>query len=166
MAKRIIVDENDRVIGAKSRDELDLAQDIYRVSSLWLTNSRGEVLLAQRSFKGRNGPGEWGPAVAGTVEEGETYEQSIYKEASEEIGLSGVVFSKSAKLRFEGQRNFFCQYFAAVVDKTLDEFTPHPDEVEQLQWVKPDELRADVKNKSSRYVPSMARLVELFLGNE
>ncbi len=44
----IVVDENDNVIGSKSRDEIDYSKDIYRVSCLWVTNPKGEVLLAQR----------------------------------------------------------------------------------------------------------------------
>jgi isopentenyldiphosphate isomerase len=81
MEKQVIVDESDNVIGAKIRSDI-LPDDIYRVSCLWLRNPSGEVLLAQRSFDKKNDPGRWGPAVAGTVSENETYEENIRKEIS------------------------------------------------------------------------------------
>ncbi|MFA6422790.1 MAG: NUDIX domain-containing protein, partial [Candidatus Buchananbacteria bacterium] len=86
MAKIIIVNENDEAIGHKERNELDFS-DIYRVSGLWITNLKGEILLAQRAFTKNHDPGKWGPAAAGTVEEGEDYETNILKEAEEELGL-------------------------------------------------------------------------------
>ena len=45
--KIIVVDENDKIIGHKNRGTLK-KEDIYRVSALWITNSRGEILLARR----------------------------------------------------------------------------------------------------------------------
>ncbi len=81
-----IVNEQDEIIGYKDRKDRNLV-DITRVSALWITNEDGEILLAQRGLNKTHSPGLWGPAVAGTVEEGETYESNIIKEAEEEIGL-------------------------------------------------------------------------------
>ena len=53
----IIVDEEDNIIGAKERGTLN-TKDIYRVSSLRIINSLGEILLAQRSFDKKNDPGK------------------------------------------------------------------------------------------------------------
>jgi len=95
--KRIIVDKNDRVIGAKESQDIDFLNEIYRVSALWLWNSSGEVLVAQRKKSKGNDAGKWGPSVAGTVEEGESYEQNIVKEVEEEIGVRGVEISLDKK---------------------------------------------------------------------
>ena len=46
-----IVDENDQVISHKVRSEVDYQNDIYRVAALWVTNSQGQVLIAQRPWK-------------------------------------------------------------------------------------------------------------------
>jgi isopentenyldiphosphate isomerase len=51
----ILVDENDAIIGAKKRSLVSMAiGDIYRITALWVTNSEGAILLAQRSFSKRN----------------------------------------------------------------------------------------------------------------
>ncbi len=65
--KIIIVDENDNIIGSKDFDKMK-PSDVYRVSSLWITNSKGETLLAKRAFNKLHSPGKWGTAVSGTVE--------------------------------------------------------------------------------------------------
>lgn len=75
-----VVNEQDEIIDYKDRSVLD-PRDLCHVTGLWVTDSDGNILLAQRSFKKKHDPGIWGPAVSGTVEEGETYESNIIKEA-------------------------------------------------------------------------------------
>ena len=91
--KIIIVDEDDNIIGSKERNSI-VSGDIYRVSALLIENSKGEILLAQRALTKKHDPGKWGPPVAGTVEEGETYESNIVKEAEEELGLKNIQIIK------------------------------------------------------------------------
>src|SRR3990167_156537 len=86
MSKTLIVNAQDEVIGAADRDNFP-ETGIQRVSGLWIENRSGEVLLSQRSYKKKFGPGRWSIAVAGTVEEDETYLSNIIKETEEEIGI-------------------------------------------------------------------------------
>src|SRR3989344_2570418 len=114
--KTIIVDEHDNPIGLKDREDIT-SEDIYRVSLLWITNSKGEILLARRAYTKSHDPGKWGPAVAGTVEEGETYESNIIKEAEEELGLTNLKLVSGARLRKRTNYNYFVQQFSIVLDK-------------------------------------------------
>jgi hypothetical protein len=50
---RSIDDKNDRIIGYKDRNAIQPG-DFHRVSALWLTNSDGKILLAQRAFNRRS----------------------------------------------------------------------------------------------------------------
>lgn len=157
--KRVtIVDEEDQIIGSKKRGTI-LQEDIYRVSALWVENSKGDVLLAQRKFTKKNSPGKWGPAVAGTVEEDETYESNIYKEAEEEIGLVGVTFTKREKVRRSGEHNYFCQWFFVCVDKDLDEFVIQEEEVEQIAWLSKEVLKKEVMKTPDQYLSSIRSFV-------
>ena len=159
---RQIVNANDKVIALKDRADIDYAVDIYRVAALWITNSKGDVLLAQRSKNIHNDAGLWGPAVAGTVEEGETYESNIYKEAEEEIGLRGTQFAKGPKVFVEGSRSYFCQAFTAIVDQDADLFELQVDEVEAVRWFPIQELIRDVQDNPQNYVEKMEDTVKLF----
>jgi isopentenyldiphosphate isomerase len=160
MEKQIIVDVNDNVIDAKYRNEIE-PTDIYRVSTLWLRDSKGNALLAQRSFDKKNDPGVWQPAVAGTVSEGESYLENIKREAEEELGLTGLDFEVGPKgFVDEKAHRFFSQIFFATIDKQAEDFTIQRDEVEQVKWTPERLLLEDVKKNPQNYVLKMDELVE------
>jgi isopentenyldiphosphate isomerase len=150
-----IVDQNDKLISIKDRDEVDYSKDIYRVAALWLTNLDGEVLIARRKLTKDKDPGLWGPAVAGTIEEGETYESNIYKEADEEIGLTEHEFKVGPKLFIQHPRTFFSQWFFGVCDWPEDKFKTQDDEVEKVEWVNAKQLKQDVQDNPAKYVSQM-----------
>ena len=153
-----IVNEQDQIIGYKERDAV-AKEDIYRVSALWVTNSQGQILLAQRAFTKHHHPGKWGPAVAGTVEKGETYKQNIIKEAEEEIGLKNIRPQNSKKVRVTpatGNHNHFTQWYTLVIDKPIDDFVVRKEEVAQVKWFKPDELKDDLTAHPDHYLPNLS----------
>jgi isopentenyldiphosphate isomerase len=161
LEKVIIVNEDNEIIGTKVRNEIT-KNDIYRVSALWLENNKGETLIAQRSFKKKNNPGVWGPAVAGTNEEGETFESNIYKEAEEEIGLTGETFDKRDLRRVSLDHNYFGQWFFLKKDISIDQLKIQKSEVEQLKWINIDELMEDYKTNPKNYIASMGLVLEVF----
>ncbi len=155
-----IVDGQDRLVGVKERSEIDRKTDIYRVSALWLTNTKGQTLLAQRASTKREDPSKWGPAVMGTVEQGETYESNIYKEAKEEVGLEGVRFTKGVKMYFTYPGNHFDQWYFATLDRDISGFVRQPAEVDALEWVDIERLKKELKTNPDKYIGSMAQIVE------
>lgn len=155
-----IVDENDEIIGYKPRNKIDFKNDYYRIGCLWLTNSKNEVLLAQRLLTKDKDPGKWGPSAAGTLEKGETYETNIYKEAVEELGLSEVKFTPIKKLKLEEPRKSYLQLYRGLCDWPAEKFTPQPEEVEQVAWVSIEQLRKDILVNPDKYVPSIKLLLE------
>ena len=152
-----VVNDKDELIGVKERTLIDYNRDIYRVSALWVTNLKGQVLLAKRSGSLQNDPGKWGPAVAGTVDANETYEINICKEAKEEIGLDSLKFTKGPKIRITKPRNYFCQWYFANLDKDIKDFTMQQGEVSDLAWVDIKELKHDLKYCSDKFIPTMIR---------
>ncbi len=155
-----LVNNKDEVIGLKERDELDYNTDIYRVSALWLTNSEGKALLAKRAAVKKKDPNMWGPAVAGTLDEGETYDQNIYKEAEEEIGLTGVKFKKGPKMSVKHPRTYFCQWYFARLDRDIEEFVMQEEEVAELAWFDIKDVIAELKINPSKYVPAMQQIID------
>jgi len=155
----VVVDEQDEIIGYKERGTLT-KDDIYRVSALWVTNSQGNILLAQRKFTKSHDPGKWGPAVAGTVDEGETYDSNIVKEAEEEIGLVDIKPTKGPKRRVSGEYNYFSQWYTLVVDKPAEDFVIQEEEVEQVKWFTRDELTHDIQAHPGRYLAGFDGVVQ------
>jgi isopentenyl-diphosphate delta-isomerase len=162
MSSTTIVNEQDEVIGYKSRDEI-LPTYIYRVSALWITNSKGEILLAQRALSKKNDPGRWGPAVAGTVEEGETYDSNIVKEAGEELGLKNIHPIKGPKVRVAQKHQYWLQWYSLVLDALVGSFVIEPKEVMAIQWFTPEELGGKLENEITSFIASAVEWKKLFL---
>lgn len=160
-AKIIIVNENDKVIGLKERGTLN-PEDIYRVSALWIENSKGDILLAQRSFNKKNDPGKWGPAVAGTVDEGETYESNIMKEAEEEIGLKNQHFKKAFYKKNDGKHKYFVQWYFALLDRNINKFTIQQEEVKRIKWFSKEELAIAIAHSPDIFLESIKDCVAYF----
>ena len=160
----LVVDENDTVIGSKDRDAL-APGDIYRVSALWLTNSRGEVLMAQRAYTKKKSPGAWGSAVAGTVEVGEEYDSNIVKEIQEEIGISIPIdrLVRVAKIRVDGEGgSHFVQWYTGVVDIPAEDFVIKKEEVEKVKWFPAEGLLRRIQEHPEEFTPSAPQWAGLF----
>lgn len=157
-----VVNDQDHVIGAVARDQME-TNAIYRVSALWLTNSNGDILLAQRHRSKTHDPLAWGTAVAGTVEEGETYEENIRKEAREELGIEDLAMQLGPKhLVRSGTYHHFTQWYTATLDRDVTQFRLQEDEVEEVRWVAPEQLRQEVQSHPEEFTPNMCEDVEMF----
>lgn len=156
----ILVDHNDNAIGAIDRSEIT-SVDFFRVAALWLTDQYGNILIAQRKLDKLNDPGKWGPAVAGTIEVGETYESNIYKEAEEELGLIGLDFHPGPIQLVEHTRSFHCHWFTSVADQEYP-FKLQPEEVEKVAWISPEDLHYEITNHPEKYIHSMYESIRLF----
>jgi len=156
MTEIILVDRNDNVLGHQERG-VDKDGEIHRVAGLWLTNSKDEILIAQRSFNKNDAPGEWGPAVGGTVERDETYESNIVKETKEELGFGLEDYRLGPKLllgRPAGKRRM-CQIFMAECDRQACDFQIQQDEVEAVRWITAEELKKEVAENPANFTSVM-----------
>ena len=159
-----IVNEQDEIIGYKDKKDRNKTE-ITRITGLWLWNERGEVLLAQRAFDKKIHPGMWGPAVAGTVEEGETYESNIIKEAEEEIGLKDLKPKLGPKLRRNTAHSYFAQWFVCTINSDYP-LVKQDSEVEAIKWFNKEELFKALEKKPEIFLFSMKESAEYYFNNE
>ena len=155
-----IVNQYDEVIGYKEREE-KLSTDIGRGAGVWVTNEKGEILLAQRGFDRPFAPGLWGHAAGGMVEEGETYESNALKEAEEEIGLTGITLFPEYTVAPTAAGSVFFKCFSTQVDSSY-KFTKQDSEVEQIKWFTKDELRRAYGERKERFVPNFDQAIKHF----
>ena len=129
-----IVDKQGNTIKKVKRGELNDAYT-WKIICVWIENSQGQVLLQQRSYKKRFGPGLWTCAVEGTVENDDDYLETAQREVEEEIGLSDVTLIPAKQLLYKsdvGSR--LAQGYKVLCDWPIQYFTPQPEEVEKLEW--------------------------------
>lgn len=156
--KTVVVDQYDNIIGSKYRDEIDYKNDIRRSAGIWITNSSGQILIAQRSIFKKIDSGKWGPSVQGSIEEGETYEQNAYKELEEELGLHGFILETYKKQYVDFPMKYFSQWFLLKIDQKEKDFVIQKKEVENIRWIDRDLLLYELKNNPEKYVPSMLEI--------
>ncbi|MBP7006869.1 MAG: NUDIX domain-containing protein [Candidatus Pacebacteria bacterium] len=154
-----VVNEQDEIIGHKDRSEKTL-EDIIRITAIWITDRDGNILLAQRSFSKKDNPGKWGPAVAGTVEEGESYEENAYKELREELGLENFILNPLKKILYTSSTGRkYCYFFGLEIPQET-KIEIQKDEVEQVKWLSKRELKEHLKNKPEDFVQAFSILQE------
>ncbi len=155
-----IVDENDEIIEYKEREERT-ATDTCRITSVFVFNSSGEFLIAQRQFTKTIDPGKWGPFVAGTVEEGETYDSNAVKELGEELGITGIVpvFFKKFFYKTENAQ-WFNSVYIVHIDKPAEDFMIQKEEVVQVRWISLDELVQWHRKSPDDFVPSFQNVID------
>jgi len=100
--------------------------------------------LHEEHIQKKQNPGKWGPAVAGTVEENETYDSNIIKESQEELGLNLEKNSlkKWIKNNTIGQEfQHFTQIYSIEINQSIDFFKIQEEEVAEIKWFKIEELK-------------------------
>jgi isopentenyldiphosphate isomerase len=97
MAKIIIVDENDNVVGAEERKVAVGKGLIHRIVRVIVENSKGEIYLQKRGKEVPTWPGRWDQSVGGHVDAGESNYKAAKREMHEELGIQNVKLSKIDK---------------------------------------------------------------------
>jgi len=87
-----VVDEQDRVVGSATREEMRRRCLIHRASYVLVFNSHDELFLHRRTQTKDVYPGHYDVAAGGVVLHGETYEQAAARELGEELGVRGAPF--------------------------------------------------------------------------
>ncbi len=164
MSRIILVDEDDNEIGFRERSDTR-PEDIYRVSGLWLSNSKGEVLLSKRSLLKQKNPGKWSCAAAGHVDEGETYLDNIIKEAEEELGLvlTEADLTIGPKQKVYGTNTYWITWHFAQVDKDAGDFVLQEEEVAEVGWYSLGEIRELLQSEPAMFSHGLIEWIEHIL---
>lgn len=114
-----VVDEDDNIIGRATREDCHTTGKIHRGVHIFIFNSKGELLLGQRSMNKDLYPGWWGD-IAGHINVGESYEDAAKRELKEETGITCRLkklfsFKKRYKADNENLTVYTCKYDGKIV---------------------------------------------------
>lgn len=156
-----IVDENDNFLYLKDRNERDNRKEITRSASVFIFNEKGEFLLAKRSMLKKNSPNKWAPSAEGLVEEGETYESNVIKEAKEELGvnLNNLVLGPKRR-ESDSHHEYFIQCFFATISSNTS-FILQEEEVGEVKWVSVTELKDWYTKKPEEFLSTFVRSLKI-----
>ena len=157
-----VVDEADVVVGQATRAEVHTKGLLHRAVHVFVVNSRGELLLQQRSPSKDVHPGVWDSSVAGHLDAGEDYLSAARREMGEEMGIEdvepqeiGIIAPSPATgwehvrlylVRWDGRPSFPCS------------------EIESVLWLPSDEIDAWIKARPEDFASGFLECWKLARG--
>ncbi len=138
-----VVEENGLVIGQATRQTVHGGLKLmHPVIHLHIINREGCLYIQKRSAKKDLLPGRWDTAVGGHVDYGESLEEALYREASEELGFRDFnpVYLKTYVWESAREKELV-NVFATVGNFRL---APDNDEVDEGRYLKMSEIESNL----------------------
>ncbi len=152
----ILVNADDEPIG---HDNKAVCHDghgiLHRAFSLFVFNSRGELLLQQRSQDKRLWPGYWANTCCSHPRLGEDMEQATARRLDEEMGMRCDMqylykFRYQADYKDLGAEHELCWVYVGQTDEPV---RANANEVEATRFVSAEALDAEIAAHPERFTP-------------
>ena len=156
----ILVDQNDNPIGKEDKVKCHLPNGkLHRAFTALIFNEEGKLLLTKRSEGKMLWPNEWDGTVASHPRESETYVSSAERRMPEEIGIACKMnyvnkFEYHVPYKDIGSENEICGTLIGTID-SFDESSMIKDEISEIKWINPDELKNELEQNRDVYCPWM-----------
>ncbi len=163
----VLVDEENNELGTALKDTVHTTNTpLHRGFSLFLFNSRNELILTKRSKTKNTFPGVWTNTVCGHPGPGELVTEAAKRRLRDELGISlkrshlfrlgEDLIQEVAPYRYRFAdtngivENEICPILVAHSD---DDPRPHRDEVEDWKWMGWEEFLRDINVNPALYSP-------------
>ena len=156
----ILVNENDNPIGKEEKVKCHLPNGkLHRAFTALIFNNEGKLLLTKRSEGKMLWPNDWDGTVASHPRESETYTSSAERRMPEEIGISCKMnyvnkFEYHVPYKDVGSENEICGTLIGTID-SFDESSMIKDEISEIKWINPAELKNELEHNRDVYCPWM-----------
>jgi isopentenyl-diphosphate Delta-isomerase len=161
----VLVDDKDNQIGTDTRENCHRGKGKrHRAYTVFLFHD-GKLLLQRRSGKKVLWPGTWDVSFTSHVYPGETYAEAAARKGRQELNVEvGELEDVHSFVYFAPQgdhaENEFCRLLVGEFDGN---FRPNPEEIMEVKWASPDELKRDLKAHPGFYTPWLALSFEGFV---
>jgi isopentenyl-diphosphate delta-isomerase len=149
----ILVNESDEQVGLMEKIEAHEKALLHRAFSVFVVNSRNEILLQQRALSKYHSPGLWTNTCCSHQREGESNIDAGMRRLQEEMGFTTDL------------KELFSFIYVAPFDNGLTEHEfdhvllghfnedpePNPAEVADFKWMKAVDIKTDIEAHPDRY---------------
>jgi isopentenyl-diphosphate delta-isomerase len=154
MEMLVLVDENDNQIGTEEKLAAHRAGLLHRAFSIFLFNSRGEMLITRRAPGKYHSPGLWTNTCCGHPRPGESVLEAAKRRLFEETGIVCEIARKSQFIYRAEFDNGLTEHeldhiLTGVYDGPLDKI--NPEEADAVEWVDPQDTLRDMESHPERY---------------
>ena len=151
-----VVDENDRVIGKATRQEVHDKGLIHRTVMFFIFDKKGRIFVTQRTKNKEFFKEYWSIVLGGHVNSGETYEEAAIRECKEETGIE----CKPVYMGFFKQRIPEEKENVKVYAFHTDKFPKvDPFEIKQGKFISFEELKNILKKE--KFLPETKDLLKI-----
>jgi isopentenyl-diphosphate Delta-isomerase len=149
-----VVNEQNEVVGQRSRSEVHRLGLMHRSVHVLVFNAAGQVFLQKRSMSKDRQPGLWDSSASGHVDTGEDYDACAVRELREEIGLQlsappSRLFKLSACAQTD-QEHVWVYRCEAEGPFRLD-----PHEIDQGGWFSAEEVTRWLAERSEDFASAL-----------
>ena len=149
----VLVNEKDQKLGRMEKQQAHVAGLLHRAFSVFVFNSKGELLLQQRAESKYHSPLLWTNTCCSHPREEESYLEAAHRRLKEEMGFDCELEEKFHFI-YKAQlgENLFEHELDHVFTGYYDgEFQINREEVQDFQWISMEDLRNDMKNHPEKY---------------
>jgi len=167
----ILVDEHDKPWGKLEKDQVHQLGLLHRAFSVFIFNTKGELLLQQRAEGKYHSAGLWTNTCCSHPRFGEDLKEAVARRLEEEMGLTcetKFIFSFIYKSKFENgltEHEFDHVYYGVTDDKPQ----PNPSEVSHWKYMTLDALEKDISSNPASYTVwlliCLPKLIEFLKGS-
>ena len=149
----ILVDADDNVIGTMPKMEAHVKGKLHRAFSVFIFNTKGELLLQQRARGKYHSGGKWTNTCCSHPRFGEDTLDAAHRRLDEEMAMTCDLkhefsFVYSADMSEGISENEYDHVFFGVSDKLPN---PDPMEVEGYKYISMKELKKDMESSPDAY---------------
>ena len=148
-----VVNERDEVIGRETRRIVHATGLWHRAVHVLVFDRAGRVFLQKRSMKKDLSPGLWDSSCSGHLDAGEDYDAAAVRELGEEIGVR-VAAAPERWFRLDACEDTGWEFCWIYRLRHEGPFVLHPDEIDDGEWVAPEEVTKRVAARPQNYCSS------------
>jgi isopentenyl-diphosphate Delta-isomerase len=155
-----VVDQADTPVGVIPRAEVFQKHANFRVSHVFIFNSRGELLLQRLALSRRRNPGAWGSSVASYLFSSEDYLQAAQRRVRQELGISDFQLVPLGKTEMVDDR---CLKFISLF-QSLNEgpFQCDPSHIDRVEFVAIAEIQRMIESGSRVFTPTFLHVFQFY----
>lgn len=149
----ILVDESDNEVGTGEKLEVHKLGKLHRAFSIFIFNSKGELLIQKRAHTKYHSGGLWSNTCCSHPRPSEDLEITAHRRLKEEMGIDcdlKEIYKFIYKIKFENELTEH-EYNHVLVGNSDNAPVVNPEEAEDWKWFDTRLLSEDIKNHPDKY---------------
>jgi len=149
----ILVDENNKELGLMDKQEAHEKAVLHRAFSVFVFNTKGELLLQQRAFSKYHSGGLWTNTCCSHPRPGESTADAAHRRLGEEMGFDCLLEEKFHFIYKAPFENGLTEHELDFIYTGIFDGKPNinTEEVNACRWISMDDLIKDLGNTPEKY---------------